>query len=105
MIFLRAVSLVALAMLAAGSALAQVWPQRPAKVLVPFAAGGNIDVMGRLAASRLSDAFGQQFVVENRVGGNGIIPTEAVVRPPARGQSLLFARPLRVPLLSLFSQV
>src|SRR5258708_38405993 len=59
-----------------GTAHAQ-WPQRPVKVLVPFAAGGNIDVMGRLATSRLSEAFGQQFVVENRVGGNGIIAAEA----------------------------
>ena len=67
------------------------WPQRPVKVLVPFAAGGNIDVMGRLAAARLSEAFGQQFVVENRVGGNGAIATEAVARAPADGAMLLWA--------------
>src|SRR4030081_2245007 len=55
-------SLVAVALVAAtGVALAQTWPQRPVKVLVPFAAGGNIDVMGRLAASRLSEAFGQHI--------------------------------------------
>ena len=41
------------------SAQAQTWPQRPVKVLVPFAAGGNIDVMGRLAAARLSETLGQ----------------------------------------------
>jgi tripartite-type tricarboxylate transporter receptor subunit TctC len=105
MIFLRAVSLVALAMLAAGSALAQVWPQRPAKVLVPFAAGGNIDVMGRLAASRLSDAFGQQFVVENRVGGNGIIATEAVARAPADGNTLLWASTSVIAILPAISKV
>jgi tripartite-type tricarboxylate transporter receptor subunit TctC len=85
-------SLIAVALVAAtGAALAQAWPQRPVKVLVPFAAGGNIDVMGRLAASRLSEAFGQQFVVENRVGGNGIIATEAVARAPADGNTLLWA--------------
>jgi tripartite-type tricarboxylate transporter receptor subunit TctC len=85
-------SLVAAAIVVAtGAALAQSWPQRPVKVLVPFAAGGNIDVMGRLAASRLSEAFGQQFVVENRVGGNGIIATEAVARAPADGNTLLWA--------------
>jgi tripartite-type tricarboxylate transporter receptor subunit TctC len=85
-------SLVAAAIfVATGAALAQSWPQRPVKVLVPFAAGGNIDVMGRLAASRLSEAFGQQFVVENRVGGNGIIATEAVARAPADGNTLLWA--------------
>jgi tripartite-type tricarboxylate transporter receptor subunit TctC len=85
-------SLVAAAIVVAtGAALAQSWPQRPVKVLVPFAACGNIDVMGRLAASRLSEAFGQQFVVENRVGGNGIIATEAVARAPADGNTLLWA--------------
>jgi tripartite-type tricarboxylate transporter receptor subunit TctC len=85
-------SLVAfLAAVTATSALAQSWPQRPVKLLVPFAAGGNIDVMGRLAAARLSEALGQQFVVENRVGGNGILATEAVARAPADGYTLLWA--------------
>jgi tripartite-type tricarboxylate transporter receptor subunit TctC len=73
------------------TAQAQEWPQRPVKLLVPFAAGGNIDVMGRLAAARLSEAFGQQFIVENRVGGNGTIATEAVARAPADGYTLLWA--------------
>ena len=75
----------------ATAALAQSWPQRPVKLLVPFAAGGNIDVMGRLAAGRLSETLGQQFVVENRVGGNGILATEAVARAPADGYTLLWA--------------
>src|SRR5712672_1752823 len=77
-------------LLFAGTAHAQ-WPQRPVKVLVPFAAGGNIDVMGRLATSRLSEAFGQQFVVENRVGGNGVIAADAVARAAPDGYTLLWA--------------
>jgi tripartite-type tricarboxylate transporter receptor subunit TctC len=84
-------SLFALVLAATASAHAQSWPQRPVKVLTPFAAGGNIDVMGRIAATRLSEAVGQQFVVENRVGGNGTIATEAVVRAPADGYTLLWA--------------
>jgi tripartite-type tricarboxylate transporter receptor subunit TctC len=80
-----------LVLAATTAAFAQSWPQRPVKVLVPFAAGGNIDVMGRLAASRLSETLGQQFIVENRVGGNGIIATEAVARSPADGYTLLWA--------------
>jgi tripartite-type tricarboxylate transporter receptor subunit TctC len=52
---------------------AQSWPDRPVKLLVPFAAGGNIDVTGRMMAARLSETLGQQVVVENRVGGSGII--------------------------------
>jgi tripartite-type tricarboxylate transporter receptor subunit TctC len=91
-LFATRYSLAALAVVAAtAGALAQSWPQRPVKVLVPFAAGGNIDVMGRLAASRLSEAFGQQFVVENRVGGNGVIATEAVARAAPDGNTLLWA--------------
>lgn len=72
-------------------AQAQSWPQRPVKVLVPFAAGGNIDVMGRLAAGRLSEALGQQFIVENRVGANGTIAAEAVARATPDGYTLLWA--------------
>jgi tripartite-type tricarboxylate transporter receptor subunit TctC len=83
-------SLLATLLVSSGIAHAQSWPQRPVKLLVPFAAGGNIDVMGRLAASRLSEAFSQQFVVENRVGGNGAIATEAVARAAPDGLTLLW---------------
>ena len=74
----------------ATSATAQTWPDRPVKLLVPFAAGGNIDVTGRIVAARLSEAIGQQFVVENRVGGSGSIATDAVARAPADGYTLLW---------------
>ena len=73
------------------SAVAQSWPQRPIRLLVPFAAGGNIDIQGRMMAQRLSETLGQQVVVENRVGGNGIVATEAVARAPADGYTLLWA--------------
>jgi tripartite-type tricarboxylate transporter receptor subunit TctC len=72
-------------------ACAEDWPIRPIKLLVPFAAGGNIDVTGRLMAARLSDVLGQQVVVENRVGGSGIIATEAVARAAPDGYTLLWA--------------
>lgn len=72
-------------------ARAQSWPQRPIRLLVPFAAGGNIDIQGRMAAQRLSETLGQQVVVENRVGGNGIIATEQVVRAAPDGHLLLWA--------------
>ena len=102
----RSFLLAAVAVLAATSAAqAQAWPQRPVKVLVPFAAGGNIDVMGRLAAARLSEAFGQQFVVENRVGGNGIIATEAVARAPADGATLLWASTSVIAIFPAISKV
>jgi tripartite-type tricarboxylate transporter receptor subunit TctC len=72
-------------------ASAQNWPDKPIKLLVPFAAGGNIDVTGRLMAARLSETLGQQMIVENRVGGSGIIATEAVARSAPDGYTLLWA--------------
>src|SRR5439155_10383025 len=69
------------------------WPQRPVRVIVPFAAGGNIDVVARLTCQRMSEAFGQQFVVENRVGGNGTIAAESVARAQPDGYTLFWAGP------------
>jgi tripartite-type tricarboxylate transporter receptor subunit TctC len=70
---------------------AQAWPDKPIKLIVPFAAGGNIDVTGRLVAARLSEVLGQQMVVENRVGGGGIIAMEAIQRSAPDGYTLLWA--------------
>jgi tripartite-type tricarboxylate transporter receptor subunit TctC len=73
------------------SAQAQPWPQKPVRLLVGFGAGGNIDNVARLTASRLSEVFGQQFLVENRVGANGTLAAEAVVRSPPDGHVLFWA--------------
>jgi tripartite-type tricarboxylate transporter receptor subunit TctC len=87
----------ALAMGCCGYAGAQAqnadWPQRPVRVIVPFAAGGNIDVVARITCQRLSEVFGQQFVVENRVGGNGTIAAETVMHAPPDGYTLFWAGP------------
>jgi tripartite-type tricarboxylate transporter receptor subunit TctC len=72
-------------------ASAEMWPSRPVKILVPYAAGGNSDGMARIAAQHLTEAFGQPFIVENRVGANGSVAGEAVVRSPADGYTLLWA--------------
>ena len=86
------VSSVALATLhATGIAQAQTWPAKPVKVLVGFAAGGNIDNVARLTAARLSEVLGQQFVVENRVGANGTLAADAVAKAPPDGYSLFWA--------------
>jgi tripartite-type tricarboxylate transporter receptor subunit TctC len=85
-----AVAALTIALMTIG-AQAQSWPQRPVRIIVPYAAGGNSDGMARLAAQRLGEAFGQSFVVENRVGANGAIATEAVARSPADGYTLLWA--------------
>jgi tripartite-type tricarboxylate transporter receptor subunit TctC len=85
-------SFAALAGLSAiADARAQTWPQKPVRLLVGFGAGGNIDNVARLTATRLSEAFGQQFLVENRVGANGTLAAEAVVRSPPDGHMLFWA--------------
>src|SRR5262245_63105431 len=73
-----------------GQAQPQPWPQRPVRIIVPYAAGGNSDGMARIVAQRLSEAFGQQFIVENRLGANGVIASEAAARAPADGYTLLW---------------
>src|SRR5437660_9865482 len=70
-------------------AQSQAWPQRPVKIIVPYAPGGNTDGIARIVAQRLGDVFGQQFIVDNRTGGAGVIAAEAVARSPADGYTLL----------------
>ena len=70
-------------------ASAQTYPTRPVRLVVGFAAGQAIDILARLIAQSLSERFGQQFIVENWPGGGGNIATEAVVRAPPDGYTLL----------------
>jgi tripartite-type tricarboxylate transporter receptor subunit TctC len=86
-------SLLSFALLAGvqAAAHAQSWPERPVRVLVGFAAGGNIDNLARLTCARLSEAFGQQFVVENRVGAMGSLAADAVARAQPDGYTLFWA--------------
>ena len=68
---------------------AQAYPARPVRIVVGFAAGGGVDIVARLIGQWLSERLGQQFVVENRPGAATNIATEAVVRAPADGYTLL----------------
>lgn len=76
---------------AAFPALAQEWPQRPVKIIVPFPPGGNTDTIARIIAERLSAVFGQQFVVENRVGAGGAIAADFVAKSPPDGYTLFLS--------------
>ena len=80
---------VALAVASAG-AMAQAWPARPVRVVIPFPPGGTLDTVGRALAQKLGDQLGQPFVVDNKPGGNGTIGADAVAKAPADGYTLLF---------------
>jgi tripartite-type tricarboxylate transporter receptor subunit TctC len=73
----------------AGSALAQSYPNRPVKIVVPFATGGPADNYARFIAQKLQDALGQSFVVDNRPGGGSVIGTDIAAKAPADGYTLL----------------
>ena len=73
-------------------ARAQTYPSRPVRLIVGFAAGGGTDILARLMGQWLSERLGQPFVIENRPGAGGNIGTEAVVRAPADGYTLLSGR-------------
>ena len=67
------------------------WPQRPVKIVVPFAPGGNTDSIARITAERLTQGLGQLFIVENKVGAGGAIAADYVAKSPADGYTLLMA--------------
>src|SRR4051812_42107904 len=68
---------------------AQTYPNRPIRLIVPFAAGGAVDVLARLLGSKLSDQVGQPVVVENRPGAGGTLAADAVAKSPPDGYTIL----------------
>lgn len=75
--------------LAARAALAQAWPEKPVRLVIPFAAGGTADMLGRIVARGLGEALKQGFVVENRPGAGGALGSELVAKAAPDGYTLL----------------
>ena len=71
-------------------AVAQAWPSKPVRVIVPFGTGGGTDIQGRLLADNLQRITGQRFLIDNRSGAGGLIGAELTVNSPADGHTLLF---------------
>ena len=74
---------------ATAHAAEQAYPNRPIRMIVPYAPGGNTDVLARLVAQGLTQSLGQQVIVDNRPGGNTLIGTELVARAPADGHTMM----------------
>jgi len=70
---------------------AQTYPEKPVRLIVPFSAGSAVDTLARIPGQKLAELWGQQVVVDNRVGANGIIGTEAAAKAPADGYTLVLA--------------
>jgi tripartite-type tricarboxylate transporter receptor subunit TctC len=84
-------TLLATALLGASAvAMAQAWPNRPVKMIIPFPPGGTLDAVGRMLAQKLTEQTGQPFLIDNRPGAQGMIGGDAVARAPADGYTLLF---------------
>src|SRR5262245_7627355 len=104
---MKTITLALAALLLAAAAAAQTpdYPNRPVKLVAPFAPGGPVDVVARMLAPKLSERFGQQFYVENHPGGSGNIGTALVAKAPPDGYTVLVISSTLVVNPSLFSKL
>jgi tripartite-type tricarboxylate transporter receptor subunit TctC len=103
--FLRLAAVAAALPAVSRIANAQAYPARPVRLVVGFPAGGSADIVARLIGQWLSDRLGQPFVIENRPGAGSNIGTEAVVRAPADGYTLLMVSAANVTNASLYDSL
>src|SRR3981189_3128047 len=82
------IALLLILLAAMAQAMAQTYPDKPVRLIVPLSAGSAVDPLARIPAEKLSQMWGQQIVVDNRVGANGIIGTEAAAKAAPDGYTL-----------------
>ncbi|MFL6822108.1 MAG: Bug family tripartite tricarboxylate transporter substrate binding protein [Xanthobacteraceae bacterium] len=99
------IGLAALLIAATGFAQPSTYPNRPVKMVAPFAPGGPVDVVARVLAPKLSESLGQQFYVENHPGGSGNIGTALVAKAPLDGHTVLVISSTLVVNPSLFAKL
>lgn len=87
------------------ASVAQAWPERPVRIVVPYTPGGASDITARILAERMSAKFGQPVTVDNRAGASGIIGTEAVAKASPDGYTLVFVASSHVVNKALFGNL
>lgn len=92
-------------LMTAGAVLAQSWPNRPVRLIVPFAPGGTVDLATRIAAKRLTAVLGQPFLVENRTGAGGSIAAEFVAKSARDGYTFFSAATPHIQVVPLVIKV
>ncbi len=85
-------------------ALAQQWPAKAVRIVVPFGAGGGTDIQGRLLAGKFQNSMGQNFLVDNRPGAAGLIGAELVAKSPPDGANILFTTASLAVNMTLYSK-
>jgi tripartite-type tricarboxylate transporter receptor subunit TctC len=90
---------------AAGSAIAQPYPNKPVRMIIPFSAGGATDVVIRIVANKLPEVLGQQVVIDNRTGAGGLIGTDIAAKSNADGYTLLATGTPHVIIPNLYKKV
>ncbi|MGE5792789.1 MAG: Bug family tripartite tricarboxylate transporter substrate binding protein, partial [Bacteroidota bacterium] len=85
----QAVAVIVCSAACAGSGLAQTYPAKPVRMIVPFPPGGAADIIGRVLSQKLSEQLGQQVIVDNRAGASGNIGAEAAAKATGDGYTIL----------------
>ena len=88
-LFTRRAAVLAAALVCSGAALAQPYPNKPIRAVVPFAAGSATDQIGRAFAEKMSQTLGQQIIIDNKPGANGMLGADIVAKAPADGYTIL----------------